>query len=393
MTLVDPAAKPLELARELVEDLRLGAAQRWKAEHPGGLVIGYLPVYAPRPLLEALGCLPVGIFGGGDQIDVVRGDSYFQSYICHLPRSTLELAVSGALDVLDGMIFPSTCDVIRNLGGMWRMLFPKSWAAYLDLPQNFDVSLGGRFYASELRRLAGELRERGALPLEAGPLRAAIAREDRRRALLAELATLRRDEPWRVRASEAYLAARAGSSLTAEAHAALLEDLLAAFRARPARPYDNVRVVVAGAFCEQPPLALIRTLEQAGCDLVADDFQLGLTYVDGPIAPAPSEDPVDALARAFIAKGTPTACRYIGEAQKGAPLIESVRRSRADGVVFLAASFCDPALLDQPMLERALDAAGVPHTSVKFAENTGQFQAVREQAGAFSDALKLWGAA
>ena len=60
-------------------------------------------------------------------------------------------------------------------------------------------------------------------------------------------------------------------------------------------------------------------------------------------------------------------------------------------MVFLAASFCDPALLDQPMLEKALDGAHVPYTSVKFSENTAQFQPVREQAGAFGDSLKLWG--
>jgi benzoyl-CoA reductase subunit C len=389
----DPAAVVLEHARELTEDLQLGAVVRWKAENPGGLAIGYLPVYVPRPLFEAIGCLPVAIFGGGDQIDVVRGDSYFQSYICHLPRSTIELAVSGALDPLDGMIFPSTCDVIRNLGGMWRMLFPQRFAAYLDLPQNFDLELGGRFYAAELRRIASELQARGARPLAEASLRQAIGREDRRRARLSELERMRREEPWRVRASEAYVMARAGSALTAEAHSALLDEALAGLRARPARAYDNVRVVVAGAFCEQPPLALIRTLEQAGCDLVADDFQLGLHYVEGPIAPRSGEDPVDALARAFVADGTPTACRYIGEAQKGGALVEMVRRTHADGVVFLAASFCDPALLDQPMLERACDVAGVPHTSVKFSENTGQFQTVREQAGAFSDALKLWGAA
>jgi benzoyl-CoA reductase subunit C len=244
-----------------------------------------------------------------------------------------------------------------------------------------------------MRRIATELHSRGARPLEDDALREAIVREDLRRARLSELSQMRRDEPWRVRASEAYVAARAGASLTAEAHTALLEELLAALRARPARAYDNVRVVVAGAFCEQPPIALIRTLEHAGCDIVDDDLQLGLYYVDGAIAPLPDEPPLEALARAFVTKGTPTACRYIGAAQKGAPLVDTVRRYRADGVVFLAASFCDPALLDQPMLERALDVAGVPHTSVKYSENTGQFQTVREQAGAFSDALKLWGAA
>ena len=45
------------------------------------------------------------------------------------------------------------------------------------------------------------------------------------------------------------------------------------------------------------------------------------------------------------------------------------------------------------MLESALTRASVPHTNFKFSENNGQFQVIREQAGAFSDAVKLWGAA
>ena len=59
-------------------------------------------------------------------------------------------------------------------------------------------------------------------------------------------------------------------------------------------------------------------------------------------------------------------------------------------VIFAAASFCDPALLDQPMLEQAMTDNQIPFTSFKFAENTGQFQVIREQAGAFSDAVRLW---
>jgi benzoyl-CoA reductase subunit C len=387
----DPAAEVLERARSLCEDLTLAEVKTWKSEHPGLLAVGYLPVYVPRPLFEAQGCLPVAIFGGGDQVDVVRGDSYFQSYICHLPRSVVELGVSGALDPIDAFVFPSTCDVIRNLGGMWRMLFPGKPVAYLDLPQNFDPDLGGRFYADELRRICALLEEHGATPLAAARLRFCIEEENRRRALLAELDEMRRSEPFRVRASEAYLAARAGTMLTARAHSDLLRNLLAALRARPAKAYDNVRVVVAGAFCEQPPIGLLRTLEQSGCDIVRDDLQLGLRALEGPIQVRADEDPIEALARAFLSQGEPTACRYVGEARKGAALIEQVRRYAADGVIFLAASFCDPALLDQPMLERALDAAGVPHTSVKFSENSAQFQSIREQAGAFSDSLKLWG--
>ena len=381
----------LDRAREIVLDLDFGEVKRWKEQNPGRPAIGILPIYAPRPLFEGIGALPVSIFGGGDQIDIIRGDSFYQSYICHIPRSTLELALTGHLDVLDGAIFPSICDVIRNLSGMWQMLFPDKYATYLDLPQSFDPALGGKFYVAEMKRIARELEARGALPLDDGRLREAIARENQRRAALEELDALRVKEPWRVRASEAYAIARAASVLETTAHEELVREFVAAARERESRAYDNVRVVVRGSFCEQPPMGLVRTLEAAGCDIVDDDFQLGLRFIEGKIRE--TGDPLDALAAAYLDHGVATASRYIGNEEKGAALVRRVHETHAEGVIFAAASFCDPALLDQPMLEAALDRAKIPHTALKFSENSAQFQVVREQAGAFSDAVKLWGGA
>jgi benzoyl-CoA reductase subunit C len=303
----------------------------------------------------------------------------------------LELGLRGNLDVLDGMLFPSVCDVIRNLSGIWKLLFPERYASYVDLPQRFEPELGGRFYTQEMLRIAGELADRGAKPLCDDALRAAIAQENERRAALATLDELRRAEPWRLSASDAYLAVRAGAVLPTAEHTTLLEEFRSAVLRRPARFYDNVRVIVEGAFCEQPSLALIRTLENAGCFVVEDDFQLGVHTIQGSIGIDSGEEPLVALARAFLERGAANATRYIDEEKKGAHLVRRVRAARADGVVFVAASFCDPALLDQPMLETALDEAGISHTSFKFSENMGQFQVIREQAGAFSDSVKLWG--
>ena len=70
--------------------------------------------------------------------------------------------------------------------------------------------------------------------------------------------------------------------------------------------------------------------------------------------------------------------------------MDSVRRNRAEGVIFCAPSFCDPALLEQPMLVAALDREGIPHTQFKYSEDTGQFAVIREQAGTFSDSIRLW---
>ena len=155
----DPARDVLARATTIVEDLDFKEVAAWKKRNPGGLAIGHLPIYAPRPLIEAMGCLPVAVFGGGDQLDIIRGDSYFQSYICHIPRSTIEMALTSKLDSLDGMLFPSICDVIRNLGGMWKTLFPDTYATYVDFPQNFHPEIGGRFYMHELRRIAKAFEE------------------------------------------------------------------------------------------------------------------------------------------------------------------------------------------------------------------------------------------
>jgi benzoyl-CoA reductase subunit C len=398
--LYDPAAEVRERARLLAEDLRLTAVAEHKARHPGSLAVGMLPVHGPRPLLEAMGCLPVSLWGGGDQVEVVRGDALYQSYICHLPRSVVELGLAGALDGLDAVLFPSTCDVIRNLSGMWQVLFPGQYVNYIDVPQDLSPSRGGRFYAGQLRALAAALRERGAAPLEPGRLWEAIRAENARWEALARLDRLRREKPWLVKGSEAYLVVRAGSALLARDHEALVRAFLDAAGRRERRPLDNVRVVLQGAFCEQPPRPLLGALEGAGCDVVEDDLMLHFRLLDGPI-PLPGDhvdgeglnlgDPLEALAWAYLKRGAATATRYVGPGQKGEALVGRVRRAGAEGVIFAAPSFCDPALLDQPMLERALDRAGIPHTSLKYAENSGQLQSVREQAGAFADAVRLWG--
>ena len=74
-------------------------------------------------------------------------------------------------------------------------------------------------------------------------------------------------------------------------------------------------------------------------------------------------------------------------------LLKQVKTRGAEGVIFAAPSFCDPALLERPMLQDVLSQHGIAHTAFKYAENTGQMAPIREQAGTFADSIKLWNAA
>jgi benzoyl-CoA reductase subunit C len=377
--------------QDLFEDLSFSSVGEWKAQAPGRKAIGYMPIYVPLEIIHAAGMLPVGILGGGDRLEVIHGDAFYQSYICRIPRSTVELAVGGRLDCLDGMLFPSICDVIRNLSGMWQMMFKDKYVHYFDVPQNFADAVGGAYYMRELESLREDLARVAGRKVTDDALRESIALYNDNRAAVRRLYAYRAQAPWKAPTSEVYLLLRAGMVLPVEEHTALIDDYIAAVDAEERPMRDNCRVVLVGTFCEQPPLGLIKSIEMAGCYVVDDDSMLITRWLMEDVGC--EGDPLWNLADAFLHHSNSTSAKFVPEAgEKGRSLVESVRCNRAEGVIFASPSFCDPALLDRPMLQHVLAAENIPYTAFKYAENSGQMQPIREQAGTFADSIKLWSA-
>jgi benzoyl-CoA reductase subunit C len=377
--------------QEIFDDLEFTQARRWKDAAPGRKVVAYMPVYVPCEIIHAAGMLPLGILGGGENLEVIHGDAYYQSYICRIPRSTLELGITGKLSFVDGFLFPSICDVIRNLSGIWKLLFPDVYTHYFDVPQNYRDGVGGVYYVRELQELREGLEKVAGRPVTDEALRASIALYNENRRLVREVYALRARAPWLVPTSEVYLVMRAGMVLPVEEHSLLLREYLAAAQAESRPVRDNCRVVLNGVFCEQPPLNLIKAIEMSGCYVVDDDFMLVNRWLLDDVPTA--GDPLEALSQAFLHRSAETSAKYQPELKlKGKYILDAVKDNGAEGVIFAAPSFCDPALLERPMLESRLEAAHVPHIGFKYAENSGQMQPVREQAGTFADSIKLWSA-
>lgn len=381
--------KLTDKCESLAFDLNFKAAKKWKIEDDSRVLIGYMPVYFPREIIHAVDGLAVGIMGGGDRKQIIVGDAYYQSYICHIPRGIIEMALSGHFDSFDGFVFPAICDVIRNLSGMFQLSNIGKFAKYMDFPQDFNSDIGGEFYIQEMNSVLSKIKKINGIELTTEKLNNSIGLFNKNRQLIEEIYDIRQSFPWRLSAVDTYHIIRAGMVIPVEDHNKILEEVLDEIRQNIGEKMDNIKVVVTGAFCEQPPVSMIKTIEMAGCYILDDDFMQGSRWIQGNVDDN-SDNPLKALSEAYLNKSTFSSSVYDVGNPKSKRLIELIKKRKVDGVIFAAASFCDPALLDSPIYNKECDKEKIRYINFQYHENIGQFKVIKEQVGAFSDSIKLW---
>ena len=379
-----PAVTAAERYRDSIEDRSFPTVRAWR-ERWGGKVIGCFPVYAPVEIPRALGMLPVGLFGGGNRVEIANADSRFQSFICSVVKSTLELGFRGDLDVFDGLLFHSICDPARNLASVMARNFPQRPVTYVHLPQNMASPHAVPYLAAELRRVAEELAVVAGRPLREGDLATSLRAYEVVRSLLRDLYALRSASPERLATGELYTLARLVTLMDPFDVAPILQGALDEARARDARAKDRIRVVIVGSFCEQPPLELIESLEAAGCYVVDDDLLVGWRALLGPVAV--TGDPYVALARAYVDGSVHLSTKHDLRRPRAASLIESARAHRADAVIFLGAKFCEPGLFDYALYRRALEEHGIPHLFLEFEEKMWLYDRIRGEVETFVESM------
>ncbi|MDQ7851269.1 MAG: 2-hydroxyacyl-CoA dehydratase [Armatimonadota bacterium] len=375
----------LARCREIVEDPAFTAVRRWKEAHPYQKVVGCYPVYSPIELVHAAGALPVGIIGGGNQVEIAHADARFQSFICSIVKSTLELGLTGRLDLLDGIFFHSICDPARNLAAVFARNFPNLRVEYIHYPQNLASPTAVTYFRAELERIRAALAEITGRSIADEALHDSIVLYNRWRTRIRHLYELRQAAPEKLPAAEAYTLLRAGTLMPVEEHLPLLEAALRKIPGRTAKRQDRIRVVVEGAFCEQPPVDLIAAIEQAGCYLLDDDLLLGWRWFTGDV---PEDgDPLEALATSYIDRSVYCGTKHDTRAPKAAHLVQRVRALGADAVLFLCAKFCEPALFDYALYRRALEEAGIPHLFLEFEEKMWIFDRARGEVETFVESM------
>ena len=259
----------------------------------------------------------------------------------------------------------------------------------MDFPQNFLPQVGGVFLQQEMKHVVDYITELNGEKLTTENLNHSISLYNKNRSLIEFIYDIREKYPWRLSIEDVYHIVRAGTVIPVEEHNEILEKVCALIKEDIGVPQDKIKVVISGAFCEQPAIGLIRAIEEAGCYVVDDDYMLGSRMIIGDINNQ-SENPLEAIANAYIKQSQYSSSIYDVENPKEYRLAKIVEKRKADGVIFASASFCDPSLLDAPIFQNAFDRMGIRYIAFQFSENINQFKVIKEQVGAFSDSIKLW---
>jgi benzoyl-CoA reductase subunit C len=371
--------------RDVLENSPLDVITEWCKNRPDTKLIGCYPVYTPVELIHAAGMIPVGVMGAGNRLEIAHADSRFQSFVCSIVKSTLELGLTGRLDFLSGIVFHSICDPARNLSSVFKRNFPGLLIEYIHFPQNMTSPHTIDYLTAEYLRLKQSYEQLAGRPIGDDDLRRSLRLYNEQRRLLRELYAIRAATPQNLSAVESYIVTRLATLLPPEQHVELLAGALASIRARNEKPKDRIKVVLEGSFCEQPPIELIDGLEAAGCYLLEDDFLTGWRFF---VEDIPTEgDPIRNLAEAYLRRSVYSGVKHDTREPKSKHLIDRLKETGASAALILSAKFCEPALFDYALYKRALEKEGIPHLFLEFEEKMWIFDKARSEVETFVESM------
>ncbi len=322
----------------------------WKEK--GGKVVGYACVATPVEIIEAAGLLPYRIKALGNP-DTELADGEMSLFNCSFCRACLQLGLDGTYDFLDGLIETNGCDHLRAMFENWQHQKGLEAFYYLKVPHFFrDDSLA--YFEEQLGQMKELLEEKLSVQVTDEALEEAIKGWETVREKWRELSALRELDQPKVSGSEALALEVKGSSMLSKDFAAMLSQFIADKKNAPGLK-PAARLMLCGPATDE--VEWFEEIERLGAVVVADALCFGTRAFarsvqgEGP--------PLHRLAETYLSS---IFCprMYKEYAQRRDLILETARRARVDGIIYLYNKFCDLHGVDSVLVRRDLEEAGIP---------------------------------
>ena len=341
-------------------------AEGWKRR--GRKIIGYFCNFTPEELIYAAGFIPVRIRGTTENIGLA--DKHIPSFYCSYMRGAFDQALKGQYHYLDGVVFPTACDMTRDLFSLWKLNTKLPYYWYLPLPsQSTDSAI--EFATHELELFKESLEDFSGNEIKTEPLKQAIKTYNKNRSLVGEVYKLGMKDVPPLSGSDVFGITLAGLVMPKDEHSTMVTKLLGSIPNSLESSVNGPRLMVAGNNFES--IELLQTIENLGGRIVIDDLDTGSRYYGSKVTEG--QEPLKAISERYL-REVKCPCKHDAE-DRLKRILELARSYRVNGVILVIQKYCDTHLFDRPWIESSLQREGYPVLSIEHSDigwSSGKFK-------------------
>ncbi len=350
------------------------SAKAWKAS--GKKAIGYVCCHVPEEIFYAADILPVRL-RATNCVDSSDAEAWMSSFSCSYARSILQYLMNGTYD-LDGLVQSDGCMMPTRILDNWDHISKKAgknlFIYQIGAPRiTNDTTVA--YYKAELQALADKLGEVSGKKVTDEALKAAIAKTNEVRDLIAQVYALRNEA--KVSGTESLKITLANCDLTIDEYIAALKEFIADAKNRT--PIEaRARLMIIGSALDNPEY--LKVIEDKGALIVADNMCFGFKAFGEKIA-VDDKDVLGSIAKYYLNRITcPRSLDNRPAIHK--EIVDDCKKYGVQGVIYQKMQNCECWGGEAFYLEPDLKAAGIPMLQVEREEqmaNAGQL-AIRAEA-------------
>ena len=326
-------------------------------------VLGYYCTYLPEELFHAARLLPFRIRATNHKEDNLA-DTYMVRFTCSFVRTTLDLALRGGYDFLDGLFISNCCDHARRMYEIYdlkvfsRKEFKQKPPRFYTAVPHVITAEGFEWYKKEVEELKEELEESYNIKITNAALKDSIIVYNENRQLLRELYQLRCLDAPKLSGSEFLQISMANSSVPKEIANQELKRILEKVKNREGLNLKaKKRIMLVGSVVDN--INYTNLIEESGSCIVTDLLCFGNRNILDDVDLKSDGDHLDNISkRAYYRMSCP---RMMDDHLRRLDYLkEQVKIAKVDGIILERINNCDLHGCDNMLFEYEFKDSGIP---------------------------------
>jgi len=313
--------------------------------------VGILCPYTVEEIIDASGFVPFRLIPQRPSLDIA--DAYLPNNLCSYLRHVVDMIIKGDIKDLECIIMNHSCDASRRVFDILSYYVPGIRSYFLDIPRKWD-SDSHEYFHHLLLNFTSFLEEVSGSIITDECLRESVKVYNENRRLLRKLYSLRARVPHLLDSRFMVAIMNENMGRPKGEMNKILDSLLSQIDTTGKDARRGKRVFVSGGLID--PFPMLRFIEEAGGQVVGDDFCFGGRYSSELVEE--NEEPVRALSKRYLVK---VPCgRMERNAERFHYIIDEMKKYEAESLIYVSLKFCDNFLIDYHHFKKILDQEHIP---------------------------------